>query len=287
MGSPGFFSQFFGGIRSFFRWFFHRKLAMLIFFLLMLALPAYVLYITVFLPVRTAGYLVITPESSQASKDSTQATPSADRALSDTLRLVGSLELEKAYVKNRLALSQSDSVYMSVNLKDKEFNLEIKGVVVRACPIVSAVVSQRLSSVDHDQLLQWVSTPFDLQRDLSTIPKIPYVIKAAPKDTLEAQAQSSKPLPNDTSAVLFTLYFDRDLVVEIEQSEAFNEVDEELISSYYGIKDMAFRQEALQAAMHFRPPERDIYISLKVSAADARAIYRGIPVNATMALRLQ
>lgn len=273
-----------GAFKSFFRWFFRRKLAILLFLLLIMALPAYVLYVTVYLPMKTAGYIVSSPGNSPA--DTAMTATVTDPALIDSARMLASLEMERAYVKNRLALSASDSVYMSVDLNSMEIDLEIKGVVVRQCPIVSATITQQLQKVDHDQLLQWISAPFSLHDDLSTIPKIPYVIKEAPKDTLEAQAQSSKPQPNDSTTVLFTLYFDRDLVIEFEQEEEFNESDELLIESYYGTKEKAFRDEALQAVRHFRAPERDIYITLRVSAADARAIYRGIPVNASIALRL-
>jgi hypothetical protein len=175
---------------------------------------------------------------------------------------------------------------MTLNQNDSMLNLEINGVVVRSCPVTEIFVSRRLNKVDHEQILSWVSTPFNLESDLSSIPKIPYVIKEAPKDTLEAQAQSSIPLPPDTSSVYFTLYFDRNLVVEIEQSEPPDDIDLEVIKSYFKAKDQTFRQEAMSAALHVRPPKQDIYLRLKVSPADARAIYRGIPVNASLALKL-
>jgi hypothetical protein len=286
MGSTGFFGRFFGGFTSFFRWFFHRKLAILIFLLLLLALPAYVYYVTVYIPTHTPGYMPAN-STGENRKDTLEIPGSLDQATLDTVRLIGTMELEKAYIKNRLALSQTDSVYMGIDLKNKQVNLEIKGVVVRTCPIVSAEISKRLHDIGHDQLLDWISTPFDLKGDLSTISKIPYVIKAAPKDTLEAQAQSSIPKSVDTTAVLFTLYFNRNLVVEIEQSEELKPGDLLIIAPYNEIKDKEYRQQALQAAMRFRPPVHEFYIRLKVSAADARAIYRGIPVHATMALRLQ
>jgi len=286
MGSPGFFSRFFGAFGSFFRWFFHRKLAILIFLLLLLAFPAYVYYVTVYLPSKA----VVTLASAipGENRQDTLAVPGQlDQATRDSLRVIGAMELERSYAKNRLALSQSDSVYMGIDLKNKEINLEIKGVVVRSCPIVSIQMSKNLHNSTHDELLNWVSTAFELQHDLSTISKIPYVIKAAPKDTLEAQAQSSIPVSSDTSVVMFTLYFNRDLVLEIEQSEEPKPGDEPLLLYYNGIKDSIYRQQAIQSVMRFQPPESDIFLRLKVSAADARAIYRGIPIQASMALRLQ
>jgi hypothetical protein len=286
MGSPGFFKRFLGSFAAFFRWFFHRKLAILIFLLLLLALPTYVYYVTVYIPVRTPGFMPA-DGIGKDRKDTLEIPGNLDRAILDTVRQVGGMELEKAYIKNRLVLSQTDSVYLNIDLKQKQVNLEIKGVVVRTCPIVSAQISKRLHDIGHDPLLDWISTPFDLQGDLSTISKIPYVIKAAPKDTLEAQAQSAIPKSADTTAVLFTLYFNRNLVVEIEQSEELKPGDLLIIAPYNEIKHNEYRRQALQATIRFQPPVHKFYIRLKVSAADARAIYRGIPVKATMALRLQ
>lgn len=257
---------------------------MVIFILFTLALPAYVTYVTVFMPVKVASHLVHLPDGAADTLSGTRQVGGETLAM---LREISELEMERAYLKNRLDISKkSDSVYMAVNLDDSLLTLEIKGVVVRSCRITGFEASRRLGKVDHDQLLQWSSTPFELEHDLSTIPKIPYVIKAAPKDTLEAQALSAKPMPPDTTSVYFTLFFNKDLVLEIEQSEPADDVDKDLIIDYFRAKKKILRKEALHAVLHGNAPDHDIYIRLQVSPADARAIYRGIPYNASLALKL-
>src|SRR5664280_1963001 len=37
---------------------------------------------------------------------------------------------EKAFLQSRLAMAQTDSIYLSINLEDSTINLEISGVVV-------------------------------------------------------------------------------------------------------------------------------------------------------------
>jgi hypothetical protein len=285
MAQPHFISRTAETLRTFFYWFIRRKLALVIFFIFLLALPAYVLYITAILPKNSV--LPILSEEKTAEKDTFNIPRDISAEMWQEINLVSSLEMERAFLKNRYALAaNSDSVYMVLNLSDSTLDLEIKGVVVRSCPVTDIRTSRNLEKIDREDLLQWVSAPFELQHDLSTIPKIPYVIKAAPKDTLEAQAQSSKPMPVDTTSVYFTLYLNRNLVLEVEQSEPPVKEDHKVIEEYRTTKSKSLRQAAMKAVLHGRAPEQDIYIRVEVDQADARAIYRGIPVNASLVLKL-
>ena len=287
MRTPDPVQRFIAYVTTLYRWFIGRKLAIVIFLIVALALPAYALYINVFLPLKTAGQLEAYGEYQPSPADTSSMRPDPDGETLEKVRAIEALEIEKAYLNNRLKLAKSsDSVYMSINLADSVIHLEIKGVEVRECPIAEIQVSRRLKKAPHDQLLGWLSGPFDLEKDISTIPKIPYVIKEAPKDTLEAQAQSARPMPVDTASVCFTLYFDRDLVVEMRQAEEPHAVDKGLIRDYRQATQALERKEAFRAIFRGKAPEQPIHILLYVNQADARAIYRGIPVNAMLALKL-
>jgi hypothetical protein len=274
-------------LKTFWQWFIKRKLAVAIFVLFTLLLPAYALWVTVFMPLRDAGHLAPHVNASEVKEDSTLLQMEPEEQTMQKILMVENLEMERAYLENRLHLARnSDSVYMSVNLDDSLVHLEINGVEVRNCRISGITASKRLSRIGHEQLWAWLSEPFELDTDMSTIPKIPYVIKEAPKDTLEAQAQSAKPMPVDTSSVMFSLYFKRGLVLEIVQQEDPHAADSKIIKKYQKAQKQVKRREALRAVFRGQPPTLPIHIRLEVSQADARAIYRGIPVNAMLALKL-
>lgn len=271
-------------VLSFLQWFIRRKMAIVIFLIFTLAIPVYVYYVTVIKPVNHAGQLL---EVSAALPDTARNLPDPDEQVMARIREVEKIEMDKAWLKNRLALAAaSDSVYLSVDLGDSIVNLEINGVVVRSCRITGMETSKRVLKADFEERLAWVSTPFNLQDELSTIPKIPYVIKEAPKDTLEAQAQSAKPIPPDTTSVFFTLFFDKNLVLEVEQDKAPHDADKRLVSDYLKTKNGMVRKESSSAVFSGRAPDHGITIKLEVSMADARAIYRGIPKDASLSLKL-
>jgi hypothetical protein len=127
-------------------------------------------------------------------------------------------ENERAFEKNRLSLAEKDSIYMVLDLPDSLVILEIKGVTVKKTKILEMEVSNRFAIIPHENLLPWISEPFILTHDLSTIPKSPIVVKQAPKDTIEAAKTSSAPRPPDSTGVFYTFYFDRNLLIEVEQA---------------------------------------------------------------------
>ncbi len=274
-------------IKQMYQWFIHRKVAIVLSLVFSLAFPLYIVIITVFMPVRTAGKLDVPGDNSILAEDTAKVGKDISSDVMEKVKQLEKMEMEKAFLKNRMTLAaKSDSVYMTLDLGDSLLNLEINGVVVRSCPLTYIRESRRLGRIDHERLYAWASTPFQLERELSTIPKIPYVIKEAPKDTLEAQEQSAIPLPPDTTSVFFTLFFDKELVIEIEQSAKPDDVDMGMIDKYYRDKNKVLRKDAFRAALGLHPPKQEIYLRLQVSQEDARAIYRGIPVHASLALRL-
>jgi hypothetical protein len=274
-------------VETLYRWFIKRKIAITIFVIIALALPAYALLINVFLPLKTAGLLVPYENYQQPSIDTIELKEKPGEETLQKIQEIERLEIKKAYLGNRLKLARStDSVYMSINLIDSTIHLEIKGVEVRVCPITQIKTSRSLLKASHNDLFAWLSGPFELEEGFATIPKIPYVIKEAPKDTLEAQAQSAMPLPVDTASVFFTLYFDRGLVLEIEQAEEPYTADKRVLRKYNHAKNKFSRKNAFNAVFRGKTAQPVIHIRLMVSKEDARAIYRGIPDHAMLALNL-
>jgi len=258
---------------------------MILAIVLFLLLPVYVFYLAIVVPASSC-------DSDFATGDTTLIElpgidPDSSQGILETVKAIGNLELEKAYLANLLELSQQDSAYLYLNLSDSLLNMEVQGVTMRSCTLTDIRVTRRLRCLNQSQLLNWVSTPFMGQADLSTIPKIRYVVKEAPKDTNEAALQSAKPIPPDSSSVYFTLYFDKHLTIEVGQNEEPYDEEEEIIDIYQEGIQSVIRSETMRAILHGSSPEPQILIRLQVSKADARAIYRGLPVHPGLALKLQ
>jgi len=272
-------------IYHFLSWFSRSKPAMILAIVLFLLLPVYVFYLAIVVPASSC-------DSDFATGDTTLIElpgidPDSSQGILETVKAIGNLELEKAYLANLLELSQQDSAYLYLNLSDSLLNMEVQGVTMRSCTLTDIRVTRRLRCLNQSQLLNWVSTPFMGQADLSTIPKIRYVVKEAPKDTNEAALQSAKPIPPDSSSVYFTLYFDKHLTIEVGQNEEPYDEEEEIIDIYQEGIQSVIRSETMRAILHGSSPEPQILIRLQVSKADARAIYRGLPVHPGLALKLQ
>jgi len=266
----------------FIRWFFGTRSAPGLFLAVSLILPLYVFYFTVILPAGTCSGDF--PVADTLHTEIPEMDQDTLEKVMEQIGIVDKLEQKEAYLDNLLILARQDSVVMNLNLADSVLTLEIRGVPVRVCPLADIRVTRLIRCMDQTQILSWISEPFTGTASLATIPKIPYVIKEAPKDTNEAALQNAKPLPPDSSSVFFTLFFDRQLVVEVEQTEEPYKEEKEIIEGYGREREQRIRTETIRSLLHGTSPEPEMLIRLQVSKADARAIYRGIPVLPKMTL---
>ena len=198
------------------------------------------------------------------------------------------LRLEETYANLLLDLAKKDSVMLAINLRDSLVNLLIKGVPVRKCRVSSFRMSQAIPHVARlDSLHTWLYPPFQLLSESATIPKAPIRIMDAPKDTIEAKAMAGQEIPIENNDVHFTLEFNRNLTVRIEQEQPPS-------SSSEFKKKFAFDMERIfaEARTTIRNlkrknlPDHKLWIEVVVSREDAKAIYRAIPTRLQMALFL-
>jgi hypothetical protein len=273
-----------GGIGGFFRWFFRFRI-ILIFLLLVISLPVFMIIYGIVLPAK--NYKPTTGVGTVSLSDTAHSHSSSMTGTQlEEVRKIIALENERAFQKNRLALAENDSVYFILDVPDSALWLEIKGVPVRKTHVRLMEVSNRFSLISHENLLPWISEPFTLQSDMATIPKMPIVVKQAPKDTIEAQ-KSAAPNPIETTPVFFTLYFDRNLVIEIEQADLTPEQEElEAVMNYKEIKRKESNRSMIETLRNPQQPNRLLPIRIVIDEADARAIYRAIPTKTHLLLKL-
>jgi hypothetical protein len=273
-------------IKSFFRWFGRNRRIQVIFIILVLSLPLFLLIYGIVLPVKNYKPAP-TPQLANAATDTSGVgSVSLDDAQQAEVKKIIKKENERAFQQNRLSLAEKDSIYMVLDVPDSSVILEIKGVTVKRTKIMNMEISNRFYLIPHENLLPWISEPFTLEKDLSTIPKSPIVIKQAPKDTIEAQKASSAPRPPDTTGVFYTFYFDRNLVIEVEQSNPPEADVLEKVKVYRDIKKEESYHSVFDILKNPQQENQPMLIKLVVSDVDARAIFRAVPTKTRLILKM-
>jgi len=274
-------------IGSFFKWFGRNRRIQVIFIILVLALPIFLIVYGIVLPVK--NYKPI-PASGLSAIEPTDTIQSGNVSLSEAqlaeVREIIQKENEVAFQRNRLALAEKDSIYVVLNVPDSLLILEIKGVTVKKTKLLDIEISNRFALISHENLLPWISEPFTLESDLSTIPKSPIVVKQAPKDTIEAARMSTKPAPPDSTNVFYTLYFNRNLVLEIEQADPLEVGATEKVETYRKIKREESTRSVFQMLRNPQQTDQPMMIKLLISESEARAIYRAVPTKTHLVLKL-
>jgi hypothetical protein len=274
-------------MRSFFKWFGRNRRIQIIFIVLVLSLPLFLIIYGIVLPVRNYKP---SPSSSIGPMGSADTMGVGNIRLDDAqlveVKKIIRKENEKAFQQNRLSLAEKDSIYMVLDLPDSLVILEIKGVTVKKTKILDMEISNRFALISHENLLPWMAEPFTLERDLSTIPKSPIVVKQAPKDTIEAAKTSSAPRPPDTTGVFYTFYFDRNLLIEVEQANPPEEDVMERVKAYRSIKRDESYRSVFQMLKKPQQTDQPMMIKLVVSEVDARAIFRAVPTKTHLILKL-
>ncbi|MCU0370778.1 MAG: hypothetical protein MUC31_05140 [Bacteroidales bacterium] len=272
---------------SFFKWFARNRRIQVIFIILVLGLPVFLIVYGIVLPVQHYKPVPVSDISGPGSNDTDQyGSVSLDDAQLAQVREIIHKENELAFQKNRLALAEKDSIYMVLNVPDSLLILEIKGVTVKKTKLLNLEISNRFALISHENLLPWISEPFTLESDLSTIPKSPIVVKQAPKDTIEAAKMSTKPAPLDSTNVFFTLYFNRNLVLEVEQADPIEAGATEKVKNYRKLKRQESNQSVFQMLRNPQQTDQPMMIKLVVSETEARAIYRAVPTKTHLILQL-
>jgi hypothetical protein len=214
-------------------------------------------------------------------------TTHTDSAQAEDVQRKNALEIEQAFLQARLKLAQTNAVYLVIDLVDNAVSLEIKGVEVRRCKILRFNISSEDEYMRKIGILSdWLSTPFVLQQERATIPKEPIRVKEAPKDAAEADLQVDKNIPVENSIVKFSLYFDRNFLISVKEAQPPS-FGNRFRNVFYKAGER-FQSETVNLGflLRFKKPQNRVQISLELSREDAKAVYRALPNNAGLALRI-
>jgi cell division protein FtsB len=194
------------------------------------------------------------------------------------------IKKEEAFLKSKVALLANDSIYLVIDLKDSLLSIEIQGVAMHRVKIVRMSKSGIFNGMEGTALVNQFSSPFKIDSMFATIPKDPYILKIAPEDTIQAQKNVSIPDTVRAEPVIFSTYLNRGILLQISQSEE----DKSRSSLKYLMKKRFERtMKFVKSAINFKVPEYQPFITIEIPSKDARAIYRALPRNGFIAIRLE
>ncbi len=185
------------------------------------------------------------------------------------------MQKQKAYTQSRIAMAETDSIGLTLNLKDSLALLEIKGVVVHKTRISFMRICKAFNKANSYAVASMLSSPLNIIKDTATIKKIPLTVKMAPKDTSEYVPYVPDTSVNDP--VNYILEMNKGIRIFVYQQE--QEKSEDVYNQIlFDITDRTKNTiAALRKMADFEVPEYRLYIKIRVSKVDAKIIYRAIP----------
>lgn len=204
----------------------------------------------------------------------------------DDLRSYFELKKAESVLRSRYSLSSEDSIYLVLDLVSKVARLEMKGIPLHDSEISKVWISNAISKYRTESFLRWISQPFVLKKAEATIERVQFLVKVAPKDTIEAAKIEATPAPRRTGDVYIVMNFDRDLQVVIQQSEISEGEDKVRIDS---LKTSLFKREAAKSVKALSVFKRDNVlpkIVITMSKSDAVTLYRALPQRLKMVLKM-
>lgn len=203
-----------------------------------------------------------------------------DRIFSDSSFV--SLHRDKAFYKARITMAETDSISLSINMSDSLAKLEINGVTVHSAKMTWMRLSKVFKKADEYSLSSMLSVPFTIRRDYASIKKEPLMLKIAPKDTSEYKPDIL-PDTSNVEAVNYMLEMENGFRLYVYQAD--EEEKGNLNRFFFDLADR-FRNsiDITGNIIRFRIPEYHPAVRIKLSKADARIIYRGLPRQGQIAL---
>ena len=204
----------------------------------------------------------------------------------EDLRNYFELKKTESLLRSRYNLSGEDSIYLVLDLVNKVARLEMKGIPLHDSDISDVWISNAIRKNHSDAFLRWISQPFVLKNAEATIERVPFLVKIAPKDTIEASKIEATPAPRRTGDVYIVMNFDRNLQLIIQQSEISEGEDKMRIDS---LKTSLFNREAGKSIKALSAFKREIVmpkIVVTMSKTDAITLYRALPKKPRLVLKM-
>jgi hypothetical protein len=215
------------------------------------------------------------------SSDSSISKSSKDEAMK-----LFELRKREVFLHSQLELANEDSMYLVLDLANNFAYLEMKGIQLHECRILNADISNSIKMYHTESLLNWMAEPFTVKHIDATIPKIVFIEKIAPKDTIEANKTSAEPVATRLGDVFIVMDFDRNLRLVISQSEKPDDIDKKSISAMQAKYMLAEIRKSVQALIKFNREPAMPQISIVIPKTDATIFYKALPVKLKMIIKM-
>ncbi len=199
------------------------------------------------------------------------------------------LRKESAFWQSRLSMAKSDSICVTIDLVDSLVCLELQGVVVHSAPIRHIFKSDLFEALKPEAVLNLIAQPATIINNESSFSKEPIKLKKAPKDTIEAnlavveEAKAQQGAANEELPLYYNLTLSNGL--QISFAEVQHKASWKSIPMYLKKKIEKIEKNSLQLTK-LKLPEYTPGIVIEMTREDAASIYRGMPANATVVVRL-
>lgn len=195
------------------------------------------------------------------------------------------LYMEKAFLQSRIAMAETDSIYLTIGVSDSIVNMGISGVIVHSSRISELKYSKILKKGDDYIIASILSRPLTVINEYSSIEKEPLMIKMAPKDTSEFQPDII-PDTADYEPVNYILETDNGITIFVYQAEKINPGDRMHLFKF----DLSYRMDqainSMKSVLAFKVPEYHLFIKMRLPRSDSKIIYRAIPKHGQIAVYL-
>ena len=186
---------------------------------------------------------------------------------------------------SRLDLANEDSMYMVLDFVRNAAFIEMKGVELHECKLIRSEISNSIKLYHNEDILNWMAEPFNVKHIDATIPKLIFIEKIAPKDTIEANRIQQEPKATKLDDVFIVMDFDRNLRLVIQQDELPDEAGKKIIGDLQWKYQDSEINKSIQSLTKLNRQPVMPQIKIVLSKSDATILYRALPVHLKMILR--
>lgn len=204
----------------------------------------------------------------------------------DDLMKLFELKKTEMLLRAQYNLSTEDSIYLVLDLINKVATLEMKGIPLHDSNIKEIWVSNSIKMFHNEALLHWIAQPFVLKNAVATIVRVPFIVKNAPKDTIEANKSEVLPSARKTEDVYIVMNFERNLQLVIQQSELSEGENKIRVDS---LRNSYVKREIDKSIKALSTLKREAIIPkivITVPKSDAIILYRALPQKPRMVLKM-
>ncbi|MEL7585963.1 MAG: hypothetical protein AAGU19_04555 [Prolixibacteraceae bacterium] len=193
---------------------------------------------------------------------------------------------EKDWLETRFQIARTDSISLSVNLSDSTMQIELKGVVLKKTKILDFEVDRFLYRLTPGAYHHLLGKQARADTVIASIPRQPLIIKKAPKDTTEVEDGTATIDTTKLEIVHWVLNLDNQMVVKIEGVDPGVRSDWWAGHRFWMFQNLKQTAKDLSRTVLFKMPEYQPEIRLIIPEADAKALYRALPVKPLVCIRL-